>query len=268
MRALAALVCFAVSLLPGPALASETGEQKKVCDEVADAYSVVVTCEYVGATLAAAQSAEPDAEWIVYQLCKDGTSGGPEACSNPRVCTVGDTTGTLYVVFRDGQRMGIACLTASEAVVADKPSIRSLVIATFEDLAWKPSTLVVQPPDGRTLVNLETNFYTENSDYQSIEVTLQGVTVVVNARPISYRWNFGDGSSSETAEPGAPYPSLDVSHIYSSVDDVAVSVDTLYGDASYTVNGGEPQMIPSTRWVDGETQGLEVLEALPQLVNR
>ena len=128
--------------------------------------------------------------------------------------------------------------------------------------------MVVQPPNGKTLVNLETNFYTTNTDDTDIPVRLVQSDVVVSARPIAYRWNFGDGSSLTTTSPGAPYPELDVSHVYDQTEKVVVSVDTQYGDASFTVDGGPPEAIPSTLWVPGATQDLEVVEALPQLVLR
>jgi hypothetical protein len=126
----------------------------------------------------------------------------------------------------------------------------------------------VQPPGGKTLVNLETNFYTSNTDISDIAVRLQGVNVVVSARPIAYRWHFGDGTTVTTTSPGAPYPDLDVSHVYEQTNEVVVSVDTQYGDASFTVDGGPPEAIPSTIWVAGAEADLQVVEALPQLVLR
>jgi len=93
-----------------------------------------------------------------------------------------------------------------------------------------------------------------------------GQNVVVSARPIAYRWNFGDGTSATTTTPGAPYPDLDVAHVYERTEEVTVSVDTQYGDASFTVDGGPPEAIPSTIWVAGAAQDLEVVEAIPQLV--
>ncbi len=45
-------------------------------------------------------------------------------------------------------------------------------------------------------------------------------------------------------------------------------MDTQYGDASFTVDGGPPEQIPSTIWISGAGQDLEVVEALPQLVLR
>jgi hypothetical protein len=152
--------------------------------------------------------------------------------------------------------------------VDDPPPIRLLVLRAFETLDWPASELVVQPPDGRTLVNLETNFYTDNTQPTDISVTLVRSDVVVTASPIAYRWHFGDGTSVTTESPGAPYPDLDVSHVYGTTGKVVVGVDTQYGDASFTVDGGPSEDIPSTIWVVGETQDLEVVEAIPQLVLR
>ena len=151
-------------------------------------------------------------------------------------------------------------------MVDDPPPIRVLVIEAFENLDWSASNLEVQPPGGKTLVNLETNFYTSNTEYTNIAVTLVQSNVVVSARPIAYRWHFGDGTSVTTTSPGAPYPDLDVAHVYEQTESVAVSVDTQYGDASFTVGGGPPEDIPSTIWIPGAEADLQVVEALPQLV--
>ena len=56
--------------------------------------------------------------------------------------------------------------------------------------------------------------------------------------------------------------------VSASPDKVVVSVDTQYGDASFTVDGGPPEAIPSTIWVGGAAQDLEIVEAVPQLVLR
>ena len=117
-------------------------------------------------------------------------------------------------------------------------------------------------------MNLETNFFTANTEATSIPVRLLGSQVVVTAEPIAYRWHFGDGTSTTTTSPGAPYPDLDVAHVYESTEKVVVSVDTQYGAASFTVDGGPPEQIPSTIWISGKGQDLEVVEALPQLVLR
>ena len=177
--------------------------------------------------------------------------------------------GTRYNLYKDDEFVGTACLTADEeSKVGDPPPIRVLVLKAFENLDWPSSDLVVQPPGGKTLVNLDTNFYTDNTDVTDIPVSLVESNVVVSARPIAYRWHFGDGTTETTTSPGAPYPDLDVAHVYERTGKTAVSVDTQYGDASFTVNGGPPEQIPSTIWVAGAGQDLQVVEALPQLVLR
>ena len=212
----------------------------------------------------------PTSTWTVRQLCKDDGRNPEGACFNPQECmTAAGVPGTRYTLYRDGVAFGTACLTADEeAKIGDPPPIRVLVLKAFENLDWHPSELVVQPPGGRTLVNLDTNFYTDNTEVARIPVSLVQARVVVSARPIAYRWHFGDGTSVTTTSPGAPYPDLDVAHVYETTEKVAVSVDTQYGAASFTVNGGPPEQIPSTIWISGEDQDLEVVEALPQLVLR
>jgi hypothetical protein len=249
-----------VAVAPPAAAGCET-----VADDLGEVHQV---CEYIDSELSEAIAQQSGSAWEVYQVCGNGTSGGSEICDNPRPCELSGVTGTWYVVIQDGIPVGRACLTADEGSKYDDPPIRTLVIRAFENLDWPASDLVVQPPNGETLVNLDTNFYTTNSELTDIPVRLLGRTVIVTARPIAYRWNFGDGTSETTTSPGAPYPDLDVAHVFTQTGKVAVSVDTQYGDASFTVDGGQPEEIPSTIWVAGGEQDLEVLEALPQLVIR
>ncbi|MCF6376411.1 hypothetical protein L2K70_02225 [Nocardioides KLBMP 9356] len=255
----------ALLTLIGPAASAD-------CNESADFGSAFEECHFLSAADIEEQKTEyPTATWTVRQLCKDDGRTLEGACFNPQDCTTAaGVPGTRYTLYRDGVNVGTACLTADEErKVGDPPPIRVLVLRAFETLDWPASELVVQPPGGKTLVNLETNFYTDNSEATSIPVTLVRSHVVVTAEPIAYRWNFGDGTSVTTTSPGAPYPDLDVSHVYERVTDkVVVSVDTQYGAASFSVNGGPPEEIPSTIWVPGEGQDLEVVEARPQLVLR
>jgi len=261
-------VRVAVALLVLPVLLAYSPPAWAGCGEQVDILNVSETCDYSSADVDAQKSEHPSAKWTVRQLCKDDGRTPEGICFNPQECTTASgVPGTRYTLYRDGVNVGTACLSANEAeVVDDPPPIRALVLEAFERLSWPASDLVVQPPGGKTLVNFETNFYTENTDVTDIEVTLVQSNVVVSARPIAYRWHFGDGTSTTTTSPGAPYPDLDVSHVYERTDKVVVSVDTQYGDASFTVDGGEPEAIPSTIWVEGEDADLAIVEAIPQLV--
>jgi hypothetical protein len=139
-----------------------------------------------------------------------------------------------------------------------------MVAAAFRFLSVPPSMLVVQPPNGRTLVNFDTNFYTESLPVDR-SVTLLDQRVDLHIVPSQFTWQFGDGGSLATAEPGAPYPDLEVTHRYVKKGKVAPSVDTTYA-ATYSVNGGPWLDVPGTVTIAGPPVDLQVLTATPTLV--
>jgi len=263
VRVVALALTSAGLIAVGPAAYANCGMQAEIGE-------VVETCDYSSSYIDQEKAKHPTSTWSVRQICKDDGRGPDGVCFNPQECTtVAGVPGTRYTLSRDGEIVGTACLSANEVgPVDDPPPVRALVLQAFETLDWSESTLVIQPPGGRTLVNLETNFYTDNSGFTVIPVTLVQSQVRVEAEPIAYTWHFGDGTSVETTSPGAPYPDLDVAYSYESVGDVAVSVDTTYGNASFSVNGGAWEAIPSTITVPGSAVDLEVVEATPQLVIR
>ncbi|CAN5587245.1 hypothetical protein BH11ACT8_BH11ACT8_08440 [soil metagenome] len=124
----------------------------------------------------------------------------------------------------------------------------------------------VQPPDGRTLVNFATNFYTENDHPTRQAVTLLGRRIVIEATPTSYAWRFGDGESAATSSPGAAYPALTVTHDFRRAGAVSPSVDTTY-TGRYRIGRGPWVAIPETLTVPGAAVALEVVEARPTLVS-
>ena len=124
----------------------------------------------------------------------------------------------------------------------------------------------MQPAGGTTLVNFPTNFYTDNATPTRQQVTLLRQRVLIEATPTTYTWHYGDGDSSSTDTPGAPYPTLDVTHDYRSVDTFQTRLDTTY-TGRYQVNGGPWIAIPETLTVTGTTQALATVEASPTLVD-
>ncbi len=140
-----------------------------------------------------------------------------------------------------------------------------LIRSAFAELPLPAGTLVIQPPDGLTLVNFATNFYTTTTRPTTRTVTLLHRRVTLQATPTSYHWHFGDGSATTTAEPGAPYPRLGVTHDYRRTGTYRPRLDTTYS-GRYRVGGGPWRTIPGTVTIDGEPQSLRAIEAEPKLV--
>lgn len=194
--------------------------------------------------------------------------GGTALCDAPAQCNVDGHDGWLYNLYQDDDPEPLdwqACLTRQEA-----QQIGGLtpgdVRREFRRLSWPASTVVVQPPKGRTLVNFETNFYTTNTAPTTRTVTLLGRRVTIEATPTAYTWHFGaaDGDRS-TSDPGAAYPDLRVTYRYTRVGTVHPSVDTTYS-GRYRVDDGGWRTIPQTLTVPGAAVDLEVVSATPHLV--
>ena len=185
------------------------------------------------------------------------------------VWTGGDRTGTAYNVVEDDQIMARACLGPSDPE-AEPTSTRpvvtpGMVLRAFRRLSWPRSALIVEPPNGRTLVNFETNFLTENTEPTTRSVTLLGTRVTVEATPSSYVFRFEPGASVTTSSPGARYPDLLVTHNYRETGYYSPSVDTIYS-GRYRVNNGPWVGLPGTHTVSGESVELQAVEARPKLV--
>jgi hypothetical protein len=121
-------------------------------------------------------------------------------------------------------------------------------------------------PSGRTLVNAETIVYTDQSKVSTKTVEVLGFPVVVEASPVSYTWDFGDGGRVTTASPGQPYPGKDVTHRYLKRGDVGVFVTTNYA-ARFNVDGTGWQYVEGTVPIAGPATPLLVREGVPVLVD-
>lgn len=135
----------------------------------------------------------------------------------------------------------------------------------FRNLPLPPSDLVVQPPGGETLVNFDTNFYTEQGSFTR-RVHLLGQRVDLRIWASRYRWVFGDGESQASESAGAPYPDLLITHDYRAKGGVRPRVDTTYS-ARFSVNGGPWRDVDGTVTIPGAPVDLRVRTARPVLVS-
>lgn len=164
--------------------------------------------------------------------------------------------------------VGEICLEPSEApdVV---PLTQGDVLRAFRRIPVPASEVVVQPPGGETLVNLDTVFSTR-ADRFTRTVGLLGRQVELEIWPTSFRWVNGDGSAQTTDWPGEPWVhgaevSDLITHRYRHADKTLVArVDTTW-TARYRVNGGEWRDVGGTVTITGEPYDLAVRSASPAL---
>lgn len=127
-----------------------------------------------------------------------------------------------------------------------------------------PALSVHTQPTPTTLVNLDTIFYTDPVPFTR-QITLLGQPVSVTARPTSYRWDHGDGTSAISSTPGAPYPSMQVTHTYLHAHvTVHPRVSVTYA-GRFKVADGPWQDIPGSVTITGPPTDLRVAEATPVL---
>lgn len=137
----------------------------------------------------------------------------------------------------------------------------------FATLPITPSSIVVQPPDGWTLVNVPTITYTDPAE-QTFEAALLGIPVEIRATPEQYSWDYADGSAPlVTDDPGAPYPDHTVHHTYEQpVDSVTIGLETSWSGQFRIAGSPTWTDVPGTATTSSEAEPLQVYEARSRLV--
>ena len=209
------------------------------------------------------QSSNVDGHFVTAPVC---VTGGDQVCGEVRLCPNGQPMTLTSFVTPDGLATTSSsnCPSSSDA----EPTRIELTIGMIADalrrVSLPASTVNVQPPNGRTLVNFDTNFYTERDDFTRV-VNLLGRQVKLRIHAHSFTWHFGDGEIVATETPGAPYPALDVTHTYRRPGSFQVGVDTTY-TADFSVDNGAWRQVPGTVTANGTSDALSVIEARPELV--
>jgi len=171
--------------------------------------------------------------------------------------------------LRNGKPDGLTCLSADQAAHFGEIT-PGYVAEQWQDLDWETAGLTLQPPDGQTLVNFPTNFFTTMSPQpQTLTVTLLGIPVTIEATPTAWTWHPGNPTDANdqwsTSDPGTPYSDgIDADSLntfrYLHAGTVTPSVDVTY-TGRFRVNGGAWQDIPGDLTKPGTTVNLDVLPA-------
>jgi hypothetical protein len=166
--------------------------------------------------------------------------------------------GSSQAATRYGQPF---CSEPSAPVVAnpvtDSPEAPPMPVVTLEDFR----RLDIAPSDiesdsgGFGLIRANTNFFaTEES--QTLNTTMLGQQVAIQAIPVEWTWNYGDGSEKVSNPfPGGPQKEFNqkttTSHVYEKTGEFSVSLSTAYR-GQFSVNGGPWIAIPGVANVPSE----------------
>lgn len=183
----------------------------------------------------------------------------PAALLNPCGSGIPSITGAFW-----GPSIDLDCGGSESSTPAPVPLSTTAVARAFREIPVPPAPLHIQPPDGETLVNFRTNFFTEVQSFNRT-ITLLGRRVELRIEAASYTWHFGDGETLTTEEPGAPYPKLRITHSYLKKGTYGPSLDTTYV-ADFRVGGGPWREVPGSVTIEGTPVSLRAIEARPTLV--
>lgn len=257
-RVLAMLLLVYISMFAAsPAEARDGGES---CVGGATLITAAVACQDRSHSGGGVVGASVDVVGVT-EVC---ASGSPGACL-PVPCPGMNLSDGFQMTehLSDGTTRTV-CQTSSDSMAAVGPS-PGQVASAMRRLSWPASPLMIQPVDGRTLVNFRTNFYTTNAGPATRTVTLLGRRITIQATP-SYLWKWGDGGQASGTSAGAAYPNLLVTHRYLHRGVVHPRLDTVYS-GRFRIGNGAWRTIPGTLTVVGTPQRLEVVTARPVLVN-
>lgn len=172
-------------------------------------------------------------------------------------------SGTGANALCGGGRAVVACPMAIPAAPVAPPPLPQVtpgLVQTAMRSIGLPALQAHTQPRDKTLVNFATIFYADPHAV-SRTLTLLGRRVQVVATPQAYLWHYGDGTSANTAEAGAPYPATDITHSYTDAHTtVLTSVDVAYA-GRFRVGNGAWQTIPGAVTITGPPAPLRISEA-------
>ncbi len=133
-------------------------------------------------------------------------------------------------------------------------------------LPLAPSPVSV-PPNGWVMVNMDTVVFT-SGDAQVFDLLVLGTPVRVSARPVTFSWDFADGSAPlVTSDPGRPYPHQTVTHTYTRGGSYVVALTTTWTADFQVIGSGTWNPVPGTATTTSPGAPLQVYEARSHLVD-
>ncbi len=174
------------------------------------------------------------------------------------------TSTVLHPTTADWHMAGSRCVRPGE----DIDGGRRIPAFTGHDLArlkLPASPAHVEPPGGEVLINIETNVYTTPRT-RTLRTRLLGIDLEIEARPVTFTWDFGDGERLVVSDPGHPYPNMTTTHVYTQPGRYTVTLTTEYAGRYRVANSPDWLPVDGTATVTGPPSSLLAYEARAVLV--
>ncbi|GAA5228140.1 hypothetical protein GCM10025778_26730 [Paeniglutamicibacter antarcticus] len=159
---------------------------------------------------------------------------------------------------RRGELVGRSSYCSTEPSIeipGAEQDIAKVTPERFRDLPLLASTIISQP-ENFSLRNGHAHMYA-NSKSQSFNVTIFDQDVRIRALPVSYGWNYGDGTTRQLSFPGTAMAKRGFdepttsSHVYKETGDFGVGLTTRFR-GEYSTEGGPWTPIPGVANVPSE----------------
>ena len=164
---------------------------------------------------------------------------------------------------------GTAQPPAAEGAAAPAGGARAPVVITSTDVSKvmaSGSGIVRQPPGAKALVSKIVIVYTSPAA-QDLTTRVGDQSVSIVATPVSYTWDWGDGATTTTTDPGAAYPDHTVYHKYSrTARGVTITLTTTW-TATYSVAGGPPQPVSGTLTTTDTADPFDLVRSISYLTD-
>lgn len=180
-------------------------------------------------------------------------------------CLAGPTE-VRWVWRRDPDAADPSWFYLGTAGCSDDAALLAAIEREWTSLTPEPSTVTLQPPDGVVYATVPT-IAMAGAETRVHQATILGAAVTIEATPVEYTWDWGDGAVTTTTDPGAPYPHHTVSHTYGHATDGATVALTTTWEGRWRVGGGVWRDFDSTVQSQSPPTSLDVLHPRAVLVD-
>ena len=227
--AIISLIVYTLPILPLPMPEHDPQGSKQTIETRASADQI--TTESL--TVAEVPVKGGDSTSNVAGAAGSSGSGVSVAAADPKASRAGGRWNCWVEEISDLDKKGHCALVADDTPAAAAPAAPAPapIVLTSHDVATlivDGSGVFIQPPTGTVLLHMPLIAYT-NPATRTLTTSVGGTSVDVEVTPATYTWNWGDGTTFSTTDPGNPYPNQTVTHLYAATaDNVTVTLTTTW----------------------------------------